>query len=250
MLPSLSARLDPPPSARPFLSRPLLACSPRGRHLEPVLRAWTPAPAFHPALFPNDRACLSRVCNGRLALVLFIKALIGELPKSICPGVFPVAMIVVTLLSLLLPFRSGANLVHTIWRVLTAPAHHVSLFSSSNSLSPPLTLSHPLSHSLTPSHPLSPSLTPSHPLSPSLTLSHPLSPSLTLCHSLSPPLTLSHPLSRSLTFSPPSRLTSSQSLSATCSPPSSSRYRTLRTPAVTLARASSSCRTSSRARAT
>ena len=60
-----------------------------------------------------------------LSILLFTKALIGELPKNIVPGAFPVAMIVATFGSLLLPIHSGTSLFLSLGRVLAAPCFHV-----------------------------------------------------------------------------------------------------------------------------
>ena len=63
-----------------------------------------------------------------LSLLLFSKALIGELPKSILnPGVFPVAMVFITFASFLLPFQQGAGLLSAISHVLMAPFVQVDL---------------------------------------------------------------------------------------------------------------------------
>ena len=63
-----------------------------------------------------------------LSLLLFVKALIGELPKTICPGVFPVAMVITTVGSFS-PLQSGSSCLHAIAIVLAAPCFPVDLFS-------------------------------------------------------------------------------------------------------------------------
>ena len=63
-----------------------------------------------------------------LSLLLFVKALIGELPKTICPGVFPVAMVITTVGSFS-PLHSGSSCLHAIAIVLAAPCFPVDLFS-------------------------------------------------------------------------------------------------------------------------
>lgn len=67
------------------------------------------------------RACIFYL----LSALLFVKALIGELPANISPGVFPVVMFVVTFGSFLLPIRTGRDILRSLGEVLCAPLHPV-----------------------------------------------------------------------------------------------------------------------------
>ena len=64
-----------------------------------------------------------------LSLLLFSKALLGELPASISPGVFPVALFVAHALMMLLPRGHAARLCSSLGHVLAAPFFAVDLWS-------------------------------------------------------------------------------------------------------------------------
>jgi len=64
-----------------------------------------------------------------LSLQLYTKARLGELPKQFWPAVFPVIMLVISLLSLLFPLRQGRILLSSIGGVLAAPLLEVNFRS-------------------------------------------------------------------------------------------------------------------------
>jgi len=77
----------------------------------------------------NASAAMRGLVFYLLALLLYAKSLLGELPKQINPSLFPVGMLLFAIGSLVLPVREGRMIFNSLVVVVGAPFHPVNFAS-------------------------------------------------------------------------------------------------------------------------